>query len=371
VSEIQDIVTGVVAHFSVPPGPVSVCQTGEGHINRSWLVTVHGPGGDSPYLLQRLNEAVFSDPLRVMENIVNVTEHLGAAVRRESFADPDRRALRLVPTLGGNPYHCGETASVWRLYPFITDTKVREHATTFEEAREVGRAYGAFQRLLADYRGPRLHETIPRFHDTLGRVNALEQAVRADRVGRSRPAAAEIEHLLAARDRARVLPPLLARGELPERIAHNDAKSSNVLLDAATGAAVCVVDLDTVMPGSLLFDFGDMVRSSTSPTAEDEENLDVVGLRLPLFEGLAAGYQEAAASILTEAERDLLTFSGILITYEQALRFLTDHLDGDRYYRTTRADHNLVRCRAQMRLFDSLVAHEEELREIVERTAVR
>jgi len=365
---VKQDVEGIVARFDVRPGPVSVRPFGAGHINRSWSVTVRGPDGDARYLLQQLNEAVFGDPVRVMENVVRVTEHLGSSLRREGLADADRRALRLVPTREGQPYHRDATTGVWRLYPFIADTAVSEHVATFEEAREVGRAFGTFQRLLADYRGPRLHETIPRFHDTAGRVDALERAVRADRAGRARAAASEIERLLAGRGRAEVLPPLLASGKLPERIAHNDAKSGNVLLDAATGAAVCVVDLDTVMPGPLLFDFGDMVRSCTSPTAEDEEDLDRVGLRLPLFEGLAAGYQEAAASILTDAERGLLAFAGTLITYEQAVRFLTDHLDGDRYYRTTRPDHNLARCRTQLRLLETLVAAEDELAAIVART---
>lgn len=339
----------------------------EGHINRSWIATTRSAGGpDARFLLQRINEAVFREPELVMENVERVTRHLTAALAREGAREPARRALRLVPTRAGGTFHRDGDGGVWRIYPYVEGTCSREHVTTRAEAREVGRGFGTFQRLLADYDGPRLHETIPSFHDAAGRLAALETALAADRAGRADGARAEIEAALARRAMARILPPLLAGGTVPERIAHNDAKSSNVLLDAVTGEALCVVDLDTVMPGTLLSDFGDMVRSATSPTAEDERDLGAVGADPTLFAGLAEGYLTAAGPILTATEKDLLVVAGQLITWEQAVRFLTDHLDGDRYYRVDHAQHNLVRARTQLALLESLERQAEEFLEMIQ-----
>jgi hypothetical protein len=358
----------VLSQFDLGGEVAGIQPAAEGHINLSWIVTVRGSAGTpGRFLLQRINESVFREPERVMENIALVTRHLAEAVRRSGAADAERRALRLVPTRGHASYHRDPGGGVWRLYPFIGGTLVREHVDSREEAREIGRAFGTFQRLMADYSGPRLHETIPRFHDTAWRVETLERAIAIDRAGRARSAHAEIEAVRARSELAEVLPALLESGEIVERVAHNDAKSSNVLLDERTGAALCVVDLDTVMHGTLLYDFGDMVRSATSPTAEDERDLRKVGVRVPLFAGLVEGYVSALGPVLAAAERDLLVFAGKLITFEQAVRFLADHLDGDRYYRTTCPEHNLVRCRTQLKLIESLEHHEDALRRAVER----
>lgn len=354
---------GVLERFALA-GPVeTIAPAREGHINRSWMVTVGGAA--ARYLLQRLNPHVFPAPDRVMTNVAAVTRHLAAALAREGAPEPERRALRLVPTLDGAPFHRGIEGDVWRVYPFIAGTVVREHVTTRGEAREVGRAFGTFQRHLASYDGPRLHETIPGFHDTAGRVAALERAVEADRAGRVAGARAELEALRARRALAGTLADAIAAGAVPERVAHNDAKSSNVLLDARTGEGLCVVDLDTVMPGSALHDFGDLVRSATSPTAEDEPDPRRVAADPTLFAGLAEGFLGAVGGILTAAERDLLVRAGQVITYEQAARFLTDHLDGDRYYRVAAPDHNLVRCRTQLALLESLEAQEGRLEGVV------
>jgi aminoglycoside phosphotransferase (APT) family kinase protein len=210
-----------------------------------------------------------------------------------------------------------------------------------------------------------LTETIPGFHDTAARFERLEQAVRKDVRRRVAGARLQIELAMNQRPLADVLPPLLRSGAVPIRIAHNDAKLANVLFDEQTGEPLCVVDLDTVMPGSALYDFGDLIRSVTSPTREDEEDLLQVGVRVPLFEALARGYIETAGAVLTPAERGHLVFAGRLITLEQAVRFLTDHLEGDRYYRIARPEHNLVRARTQLRLYESLTRGEAELQEII------
>jgi hypothetical protein len=357
----RGVLADVLRHFDLGGAIADAAPAAEGHIHRSWVVTV----GAARFLLQRLNEHVFPAPERVMENVDRVTRHLAAALAGEGAAEPARRALRLVHTREGLAFHRDAEGGAWRVYPFISGTSVREHVTTRAQARETGRAFGTFQRLLASYDGPPLHETIQCFHDTARRVQSLERAVSDDWASRVADAREEIAAALARRELAAVLPPLLASGAVPERIAHNDAKSSNVLLDERTGEALCVVDLDTVMPGSALHDFGDLVRSSTSPTAEDERDTGRIGARRDLFEGLAEGFLGAAGAILRPAERDLLVDAGRIITFEQAVRFLTDHLDGDRYYRTAYAGHNLVRCRAQLTLLKSLERQDAEFRAVI------
>ena len=233
------------------------------------------------------------------------------------------------------------------------------------QAEQAGRAFGEFQSLLADLPAPRLHETIPDFHNTPLRYAALERAIAADACGRVAAAQPEIEFVGRRRALAPALLDLHRAGEIPERIVHNDAKITNVLLDAATGAGLCVVDLDTVMPGLSLYDFGDMVRTMTSPTAEDETDLSQVEVQLPLFEALARGYLAAAGCFLNAAERAQLVTAGKLITLEQGVRFLTDFLSGDTYYKTQRPDQNLDRCRTQLKLVASLERHEVALTRLV------
>jgi aminoglycoside phosphotransferase (APT) family kinase protein len=332
-----------------------------GHINDSYRVDA----GSESYLLQRLNPHVFPDAGPVMDNVSRVTGHVATRLRAAGVADWRRRTLTLVPARTGADWVRDGEGAAWRLFGFITGTLVRERAESPADAMGAGRSFGEFLRLLADYHGAPLTETIPGFHDTAARFERLEQAVRKD--ARRRVAGARLEIGLAMNQRqlADVLPPLLRSGAVPIRIAHNDAKLSNVLFDEKTGEPLCVVDLDTVMPGSALYDFGDLVRSVTSPTPEDEEDLSQVGVRVPLFEALARGYLETAGAVLTPAERGRLVFAGRLITLEQAVRFLTDHLEGDRYYRIARPEHNLVRARTQLRLYESLIGCQEELQEIV------
>ena len=332
-----------------------------GHINDSYRVDA----GSESYLLQRLNPHVFPDAGKVMDNVSRVTGHVAARLRAAGVSDWRRRTLALVPARTGADWVRDGAGAAWRLFGFITGTVVRERAASPADALAAGRVFGEFLRLLADYHGPPLAETIPGFHDTAARFERLEQAARKDAQRRVAGARLEIGLAMNQRQLADVLPPLLRSGAIPSRIAHNDAKLSNVLFDEESGEPLCVVDLDTVMPGSALYDFGDLVRSVTSPTAEDEEDLSSVGVRVPLFEALARGYLEAAGAVLPPSERNLLVFAGRLITLEQAVRFLTDHLEGDRYYRIARPGHNLIRARTQLRLFESLTEREGDLQEIV------
>jgi Ser/Thr protein kinase RdoA (MazF antagonist) len=300
-----------------------------------------------------------------MDNVSRVTGHVTARLRAAGVADWRRRTLVLVPARTGADWVRDGEGAAWRLFSFITGALVRERAERPADALGAGRSFGEFLRLLADYHGAPLTETIPGFHDTAARFERLEQAVRKDVRRRVAGARLQIELAMNQRPLADVLPPLLRSGAVPIRIAHNDAKLANVLFDEQTGEPLCVVDLDTVMPGSALYDFGDLIRSVTSPTREDEEDLLQVGVRVPLFEALARGYIETAGAVLTPAERGHLVFAGRLITLEQAVRFLTDHLEGDRYYRIARPEHNLVRARTQLRLYESLTRGEAELQEII------
>lgn len=362
-------VRAIAARFSLEGAIEDVRPLPGGHINESYRVDVERKGRVRSYLLQRLNSRVFPRPELVMENVARVTEHVAKRFEGDGTADRERRAPTLVPTRAGRGWHTEPDGTCWRALPFVTGAVTRERPRSPDDARVAARAFGEFLRLLADLENPPLHETIPGFHDTAARIARLEAVVRADPCGRAAQAREETDAVTAQRVLAGVLPPLLASGAVPRRIAHNDAKLSNVLLDERTGEALCVVDLDTVMPGSALFDFGDMVRSMTSPTAEDEAATARVAVRLSYFEALVEGYLGVVGTLLTRAERDLLVFSGRLVTLEQAVRFLTDHLDGDRYYRIERPGHNLARCRTQLALLRSLTLEAPRLDAIVRSVA--
>lgn len=303
-----------------------------GHINQSWRVSVAGAGAARRYLLQRINSHVFPQPELVMDNVARVTNHLAGAIT-------------LVPTHHGKQW-LSDDSGVWRVFPFIEHVVARQHANTAAEAEAAGYAYGRFQQQLASLPGPRLHEMIPGFHDTPARVTALERAVAEDRCGRVTNVRAEIESLLARHHLAHALD-----GAGPERIVHNDAKFANLLLNDA-GQVVAIVDLDTVMPGLPLHDYGDLVRSIASGLPEDWLGEQVI--RTDLVEGAARGYLRGAGDLLSDGERELLPVAARVITYEQAVRFLTDYLEGDHYFRTERPGHNLDRARAQARLLIAL-----------------
>jgi aminoglycoside phosphotransferase (APT) family kinase protein len=334
-----------------------------GHIHDSYVVTRRSDG--RRYLVQRINQTVFAHPEAVVENIRRVTEHLRRRLERAGTADCARRVLTLVPAGTGRFWHRDQSGAVWRVYRFIEHTRTHSTADTPDLACAAGRAFGAFQRLLADLPATELSETIAHFHNTPVRYAALEAAVAADGCGRAAAAGPEIDFSMRRRAEAGVLLELHARGAVPQRVVHNDAKIDNLLFDDDTGQALCVVDLDTVMPGLSLFDFGDMMRSMTCRAAEDEADLDRVQVDVALFAGLARGYIEATRGMLLPAERAHLVEAGRLITLEQGVRFLTDHLRGDAYYKVRRPDHNLARCRTQFRLVASIEAHADEMKRIV------
>jgi Ser/Thr protein kinase RdoA (MazF antagonist) len=342
---------------------------GSGHINDTFAVTYESTGHRRRYLQQRINDHVFADPAAVIANIAAVTRHIRARLADEGATDLDRHVLTLVPARLGADHAVDDDGRFWRTYVFVEGTRTLDIVESEAQAFETARAFGEFQRRLSDYDGPRLAETIPGFHDTPRRLATFEQSLRRDPVGRSVEAAREVDFLLARAGKAGALQGLHAHGGVPERIVHNDTKLNNLLLDRVSDRAVCVVDLDTVMPGLALHDFGDMVRSSAVRTLEDEPDLGRVRLDPVLFEALARGYLSAAGSFLTPAERENLVTAAEVIVLEQSLRFLTDFLEGDVYYRTQRKTQNLDRCRTQVRLLASLEEQGDRLRRRVEEIA--
>lgn len=338
-----------------------------GHINETYTATYDQGGVLVRYIHQRINQSVFRKPVAVMENVMRVTTHLRQKLIASRARQMTRRALTVVPTRDGTPYYCDGNGEFWRTFVFVERVQSFESIQNAGQALEAGKAFGEFQALLADLPGERLHETIPDFHNTRKRFDALRRAIEVDHCNRAQFAAREIEFALRQESWVGTLLDAHARGEIPERITHNDTKFNNVMLDWETGRAMCVVDLDTVMPGLVHYDFGDMVRTTTSPTLEDERDLSKVEMQMPMFEALARGYVGAAASFLTPTERRYLAFAGRLITFTIGIRFLADYLAGDTYFRVHRPDHNLDRSRTQFKLVESILQQEDAMQKLIDR----
>ena len=346
--------------FRLPGVPAVTGLLPGGLIHRSWLVEA----GGVRFVLQRLNRGVFRDLDAVMSNIAIVTRHVAARLEANGDGDAERRSLTLVEVKGGGEWVEDEAGDAWRCTLYVEGSASRLTADSHDDAYEAGRAFGEFTHLMADLRTP-LAVTIPGFHDTAARLTTLRSAVAADRARRVAGVAPELEVFSEHTSLAHILPELLASNALPLRVAHNDAKIANVLFDAASGRAWGVLDLDTVMPGTALHDVGDLIRSSVGSAAEDEADARRMTVRPAMFRKLVQGYLNGAGPVFTAAERALIVTAGRVITYEQAVRFLTDHLAGDVYYPIGRPGHNLDRARAQLALFLDLTARGDELEEIV------
>ena len=329
-----------------------------GHINTTYRACYRTDDGHvDRYILQRINDYVFKDPAQVMRNVEKVTRHITWKVlrRRKNAAG---QTLTLYPARGGRNYiNLPEEGGMWRCYNNIEGTHTYDVVENTREAYQAGYAFGSFQELVSDMNPEDIRESIPDFHNTPKRYEALLKSAAADVKGRTSECREELELLSSWAPQFGKLVEMQCRGLLPTRITHNDTKINNVMLDEETDSAVCVIDLDTVMPGLSLYDFGDMVRSATCTADEDEKDLSKVSMQMPFFESLAAGYLDAAHGFLTSEEIDNLAFSGWLITCEIAIRFLTDYLDGDLYFRIDYPEHNLVRARNQLALAKSIQAN--------------
>ena len=338
-----------------------------GHINETYSATYDQGGMRVRYIHQKINKSVFKNPASVMKNVVRVTSHIRKKLEAQNVRDLTRRSLIVIPTRDGQSYFRNGGTEFWRTFVFVEGVETFEAVQSPEQALQAGRAFGEFQRLLVDLPGDRLSETIPDFHNTRKRFGALQQAIQKDRYNRAKDARPEIEFALKHEPIVDVILNAMAKGKIPERITHNDTKFNNVMLDVLTGEAMCVVDLDTVMPGCALYDFGDMVRTTTSPTLEDEQDLSQVKMQMPMFKKLAEGYLATAGQFLTKAEKSYIAFSGKLISFEIGIRFLTDFLSGDTYFRIHRPDHNLDRCRTQFKLVESIEKQEPAMQKFVDR----
>ena len=357
----------VLGAFDFGAPVVGAIRFGQGHINDTFVV--HTQPEDvccRRFILQRMSPAAFKRPDQLMENIIGVTEYLGREIRRNG-GDREREALEVIRPKNGEPYYTDEGGGAWRLYPFVEGTICYQTAETPELFAASGRAFGRFQRLLQGYPAQMLHETIPHFHDTEDRLRKLKEAVAADSMGRVKECQPEIDFMLARESDCSVALQALRDGTLPLRVTHNDTKLNNVLMDAKTGEGICIIDLDTVMPGLSINDFGDSIRFGANHSAEDETDLSKVNLDLELFAAYTEAFLEGAGGTLTEKEIELLPWGAKLMTLECGIRFLTDYLVGDEYFHISRERQNLDRCRTQCKLVADMEAHWDELCAIVGR----
>ena len=345
----------VLIQFAVD---TSAMPYGNGHINDTFCL-------ESPRcILQRINTSIFKNPEELMENVEKVTEFLRGKIVAAG-GDPLRETLTVVRTVDGKNCYRYDEENAFRMYLFVENTKSIENSKTSEDLYEAGVGFGRFQRMLADYPAETLHETIKDFHHTPKRVEALREAIREDKAGRAASVQAEIEFALKQAEWADVVIKGIADGRIPLRVTHNDTKINNILFDQETGKAVCVIDLDTVMPGSMLYDFGDALRMGGSTAAEDETDLDKVWFEVEAFEAFAKGYLSEVKESITETEIELLPFSVKLMTYECGIRFLADYLNGDTYFKIHREHHNLDRARNQFKLVADITEKEAMLAEVV------
>ena len=344
-----------IHHFQIASQPVFCRTFGHGNINYTFLITTDN---GKQYILQRINTHVFKKPVQLMENVIAVTKHIGSKV------DDPSKVLHFIPALDGNYYYRDERRRYWRCYEFVGGfcLEAPESDADFYESAV---AFGRFQEQLSDFPAGTLYETIPNFHNTPDRYRQLHIAMDEDACDRLQFVQKEIDFIMEREQEAGTIQRLLESGELPLRVTHNDTKLNNVLLDMKTRKALCVLDLDTVMPGSSLFDFGDSIRFGAATAPEDVQELSRMHLDLHLFDVYTKGFL-SGCNTLTEQEIELLPLGAKIITLELAVRFLTDYLESDHYFKTQYADHNLVRCRAQLRLVEDMEAKWYQMQKIVE-----
>ena len=334
-------------------------EYGNGHINDTYLC-------ESRYILQRINVNVFENPAHVMENIYNVTEHIGKKIKAAG-GNPDRETLTVIPTIDGDCYYKADDKNYFRMYKYISDSLSYDTVENPIQLYYAGRAFGAFQKMLDDFPAEKLHETIKDFHNTPKRVENLKKAIEEDKAGRRGEVQKEIDFALEYAKYADLIVNATEKGEVPVRVTHNDTKLNNVLFDKDTGKELCVIDLDTVMPGSALYDFGDALRFGASSGAEDETDLDKIYFDLEKFEQFAKGFLAKTGDCLTKKEIELLPISALILTYECGIRFLTDYLEGDTYFKIHREKHNLDRARNQFKLVKDIEEKLEEMSKIIDK----
>lgn len=354
----------IISKFDISGQFVSCEPYGNGHINDTYLAVMDNKNVKTNYILQRLNRNVFPRTKELMDNVQKVTTFLRERIRQDG-GNPDREALTLIPLKDGKSYYIDNDGNYFRMYIFIEKAvglQLVEDPKIFEGA---GRAFGAFINKLNDFPAEQLDEVIFNFHNTAARLDNFMTCLGKDFEKRSLTCKSEIDFVLSRKDYCSRVVDLLKSGGLPLRVTHNDTKLNNVLLDEKTGAPICVIDLDTIMPGSLLYDFGDAIRSGCNTGLEDEKDLSKVNFDIKLFEAFCKGFMSGIGNCITTSERDLLAFGAILMTFECGIRFLSDYLDGDNYFKTHYDDHNLVRCRTQFKLVSDMEKVLDKMNKIV------
>jgi hypothetical protein len=351
----------VFSNFAIEGAYISHKFVKVGHINDTFLVEARNRNAREHFIFQRINHYVFRDPERLMSNFEKITRHIRAKLEKIPGRNPDRETLNLARSKSGKSFYLSPEGQYWRAYRYVGDCHILQIAEQPDQAYEAGRAFGCFQKLLTDLPPSSLHETIPFFHHTPRRFAKFKEVLEKDAQARADEAGDAISFVLRREPMISLITNALEDGSLPLRITHNDTKINNVLFDDLTEKAICVIDLDTTMPGSSLYDFGDMVRTTTSFSAEDERDLTKVKMEMDMFRALATGYLEEAGNFLTEKELELLVFSGRLITFTIGLRFLTDYLEGDVYFRIHRPGQNLDRAKVQFALVKSMEDQDKEM----------
>ncbi|MBE5039688.1 phosphotransferase enzyme family protein [Ructibacterium gallinarum] len=349
-------------NFKLDGRYISALPYGEGHINDTYLINTTS----SRYILQRVNQTVFAHPEEVMHNIILVTDFLHEKIIA-NCGDPYRETLTLVPTKDGKRYYVTKYGDLFRMYLFISHALCYQTVENPEIFYKSAKAFGHFQNMLKDFPAEQLKETIPAFHNTVSRYQNFKKAVAVDCIGRKKEVEDEIQFVLDREKDASMIVNAIANHEIPLRVTHNDTKLNNVMIDEITGEGLCVIDLDTVMPGSMLFDFGDSIRFGASTAAEDEQDLSTVWMDIGLFEQYTKGYLEELGNAITAKEAELLPFSAKLMTLECGTRFLTDYLEGDHYFKVHRPRHNLDRARTQFKLVADMESKLGQMQEIVQK----
>ena len=348
---------------------VGAVRFGKGHINDTFCVHTQPLEGDCVrFILQRVSNAAFSRPDQLMANVVGVTDYLRKVITEEG-GDPNRETLTVLRTRDGKSYFTDSEGRAWRVFPFIEDTVCLQAAETSELFEASALAFGRFQHQLKDYPADTLYETIARFHDTENRLANFKKALEADVMGRAKDVQPEIDFVLAHEADCSVAMSALREGKLPLRVTHNDTKLNNVLIDRESGKGICVIDLDTVMPGLAINDFGDSIRFGANHSAEDEQDLSKVNFDLALFEAYTRGFLTGCAGSLTPAELEYLPWGAKLMTLECGIRFLTDYLEGDHYFATHREGQNLDRCRTQFKLVSDMEKAWDDMAAVVKKYA--
>ncbi len=359
----RELIIRTAEAFALCGSVVDIEECHNGHINSTYFLTCEG---GRRYVLQRINTSIFKKPDEVMENIVRVTDHIRRGYQAKGI-DAFRRTLNVIFTKDGKwGYRDGE-GSYWRVYDFVEDADCYMQVESVEMFRKVGYAFGQFQRGLADFDASLLHESIPNFHNTEWRYENLEKAIAENRSGRAERIPEEIKFALDRKEITTFVNRGIAEGSLALRVTHNDTKLNNIMIDRESGEGICVIDLDTVMPGSVLADFGDSIRFGASSAAEDETDLSQVYCRLDMFDAFAGGFIEGLEGSLSKSEIRALPMGALILTYETGIRFLSDYLDGDVYFRTAYPDHNLDRARNQFKLVADMESKLDEMRAIIEK----